>query len=65
MRNPQLLRAFPEGRKVSCNPAQQGWNSSFVARSNSLYEINLMMPSFPAADIGALLATEERRRKAS
>ena len=44
MRNPQLMRAFREGRKVSCNPAQQGaWNSSFVARSSSLCEINLMI----------------------
>jgi hypothetical protein len=63
LRNPQLMRAFPEGRKVSCNPAQHGGNSSFVARSNSLYEINLMIAFVSSHGHRGLLATEERRRR--
>ena len=55
--------SLPGGAEIRCNPAQQGWNSSFVARSNSLYEINLMISFVSSHGHRGLLATEERRRR--
>jgi hypothetical protein len=59
VRNPQLMRTFRQGRKVGF-PAQQHGSSSFVARSSSLCEINLMISSF-FSGIAAFL----RRRSAA
>ena len=60
--------------RSSCEPSGRGgrsaairrnraWNSSFVARSNSLCEINLMISFVSSHGHRGLLATEERRRR--
>ena len=60
--------------RSSCEPSGRGgrsaairrnraWNSSFVARSNSLYEINLMISFVSSHGHRGLLGTEERRRR--
>jgi hypothetical protein len=41
----------------------RAWNSSFVARSNSLYKIYLMIAFVSSHGHRGLLATEERRRR--
>lgn len=63
MRNPQLMRAFREGRKVSCNPAQQGVEFK-LCRSQQFALRNYLMISFVSSHgHRGLLATEERRRR--
>ena len=60
--------------RSSCEPSGRGgrsaairrnraWNSSFVARSSSLCEINLMISFVSSHGHRGLLATEERRRR--
>jgi hypothetical protein len=63
MRNPRLMRAFREGRKVSCNPAQQGVEFK-LCRSQQFALRNYLMISFVSSHgHRGLLATEERRRR--